>query len=134
MFLFIPATCIRVSVRWRGFIETVLDQLYCLLRTVSVQALVNSSCALTFCRPTVRASNSFLLARDLRIPMSPTDQWSPLHPGEAARLQSGIGHHPIGYAISSILFLMPSNGFARQMKLEWFGNSDCDFGACSIDG
>jgi hypothetical protein len=32
------------------------------------------------------------------------------------------------------LFLMSSDGFARQMKLEWIDNSNCDFRACSIDG
>jgi hypothetical protein len=32
------------------------------------------------------------------------------------------------------LFVMSSDGFARQMKLEWIDNSSCDYRACSIDG
>jgi hypothetical protein len=32
------------------------------------------------------------------------------------------------------LFVMSSDGFARQMKLEWIDNSNCDYRACSIDG
>jgi hypothetical protein len=32
------------------------------------------------------------------------------------------------------LFVMSSDGFARQMKLEWIDNSSCDYLACSIDG
>jgi hypothetical protein len=29
---------------------------------------------------------------------------------------------------------MSSDGFARQMKLEWIDNSNYDYRACSIDG
>jgi hypothetical protein len=32
------------------------------------------------------------------------------------------------------LFVMSSDGFARQMKLEWVDNTNCDYRACSIDG
>ena len=32
------------------------------------------------------------------------------------------------------LFVMSSDGFARQMKLEWIDNSNYDYRACFIDG
>ena len=32
------------------------------------------------------------------------------------------------------LFVMSSDGFARQMKLEWVDNTNYDYRACSIDG
>ena len=31
------------------------------------------------------------------------------------------------------LFVMSSDGFARQVKLEWVDNTNCDYRACSID-
>ena len=49
-------------------------------------------------------------------------------------VQSGIWAPPDWIRDQWDLFLMSSNGFARQLKLEWLDNSNCDYRACSIDG
>ncbi|HEX4653424.1 MAG TPA: hypothetical protein VH227_04175 [Candidatus Udaeobacter sp.] len=49
-------------------------------------------------------------------------------------VQSGIWAPPDWLRDQLDLFMMSSNGFARQMKLEWVDNSNCDYRACSIDG
>jgi len=51
-----------------------------------------------------------------------------------ASVQSGIWAPPDWIRDQWDLFLMSSNGFARQMKLEWVDNSNCDYRACLIDG
>ena len=51
-----------------------------------------------------------------------------------ASVQSGVWAPPDWIRDQWDLFLMSSNGFARQMKLEWLDNSNCDYRACSIDG
>ena len=49
-------------------------------------------------------------------------------------VQSGIWAPPDWIRDQLELFVMSSNGFARQMKWEWIDNSNCDFKASSIDG
>jgi hypothetical protein len=49
-------------------------------------------------------------------------------------VQSGIWTPPDWISDQLDLFVMSSDGFARQMKLEWVDNSNCDYRACSIDG
>jgi hypothetical protein len=49
-------------------------------------------------------------------------------------VQSGIWAPPDWIRDQLDLFVMSSSGFARQMKLEWVDNSNCDFQACTIDG
>jgi hypothetical protein len=49
-------------------------------------------------------------------------------------VQSGIWAPPDWIRDQLDLFVMSSSGFARQMKLEWIDNSNCDYRACSIDG
>jgi hypothetical protein len=49
-------------------------------------------------------------------------------------VQSGIWAPPDWIRDQLDLFVMSSTGFARQMKLEWIDNSNCDYRACSIDG
>jgi len=51
-----------------------------------------------------------------------------------ASVQSGVWAPPDWIRDQWDLFVMSSNGFARQMKLEWLDNSNCDYRACSIDG
>jgi hypothetical protein len=51
-----------------------------------------------------------------------------------ASVQSGIWAPPDWIRDQWDVFLMSSNGFARQMKLEWLDNSNFDYRACSIDG
>jgi hypothetical protein len=51
-----------------------------------------------------------------------------------ASVQSGIWAPPDWIRDQWDLFVMSSNGFARQMKLEWLDNSNYDYRACSIDG
>ena len=51
-----------------------------------------------------------------------------------ASVQSGFWAPPDWIRDQWDLFLMSSNGFARQTKLEWVDNSNCDYRACSIDG
>ena len=52
----------------------------------------------------------------------------------AGSLQSGIWAPPDWIRDQLDLFVMSSDGFARQMKLEWIDNSNCDYRACSIAG
>ena len=49
-------------------------------------------------------------------------------------VQSGIWAPPDWIRDQLDLFVMSSESFARQMKLEWIDNSNCDFRACAIDG
>jgi hypothetical protein len=49
-------------------------------------------------------------------------------------VQGGIWAPPDWIRDQWDLFVMSSNGFARQMKLEWIDNTNCDYRACSIDG
>jgi hypothetical protein len=49
-------------------------------------------------------------------------------------VQTGIWAPPDWIRDQLDLFVMSSDGFARQMKLEWIDNSNCDYRACSIDG
>ena len=49
-------------------------------------------------------------------------------------VQSGIWAPPDWIRNQWDLFLMSSDGFARQLKLKWLDNSNCDYRACSIDG
>jgi len=51
-----------------------------------------------------------------------------------ASVQTGVWAPPDWIHDQWDLFLMSSNGFARQMRLEWVDNSNCDYRACSIDG
>lgn len=51
-----------------------------------------------------------------------------------ASVQNGIWAPPDWIRDQWDLFLMSSNGFARQMKLEWVDNTNYDYRACSIDG
>jgi hypothetical protein len=49
-------------------------------------------------------------------------------------VQSGIWAPPDWIRDQLDLFVMSSDGFARQMKLEWIDNTNYDYRACSIDG
>ena len=49
-------------------------------------------------------------------------------------VQSGIWAPPDWIRDQLDLFLMSSDRFARQMKLEWIDNGNYDYRACSIDG
>ena len=50
-------------------------------------------------------------------------------------VQSGVWAPPdFGYAIRLDLFVMSSDGFARQMRWEWIDNSKYDYRGYSIDG
>jgi len=51
-----------------------------------------------------------------------------------ASVQTGVWAPPDWIRDQCDLFLMSSNGFAHQLKLEWVDNSNCDYRACSIDG
>jgi hypothetical protein len=51
-----------------------------------------------------------------------------------ATVQSGIWAPPNWTRDQLDLFVMSSEGFARQMKWEWVDNSNYDYRACSIDG
>jgi hypothetical protein len=51
-----------------------------------------------------------------------------------ASVQSGIWAPPDWIRDQWDLFVMSSNGFARQMELEWLDNSNCDYRACLIVG
>jgi len=49
-------------------------------------------------------------------------------------VQRGIWAPPDWIRDQLDLFVMSSEGFARQMKLEWVDNTNYDYRACSIDG
>jgi hypothetical protein len=49
-------------------------------------------------------------------------------------VQTGIWAPPDWIRDQLDLFVLSSDGFARQMKWEWIDNSNYDFRACSIDG
>jgi len=51
-----------------------------------------------------------------------------------ASVQSGVWAPPDWIRDQLDLFVMSSDGFARQMQLEWLDNSNRDYRACSIDG
>jgi hypothetical protein len=48
-------------------------------------------------------------------------------------VQRGISAPPDWIRDQLDLFVMSSEGFARQMKLEWVDNTNYDYRACSID-
>jgi hypothetical protein len=49
-------------------------------------------------------------------------------------VQSGVWAPPDWIRDQLDLFVMSSDGFARQMRWEWIDNSNYDYRACSIDG
>jgi hypothetical protein len=49
-------------------------------------------------------------------------------------VQSGVWAPPDWIRDQLDLFVMSSDGFARQMKWEWIDNSNYDYRGCSIDG
>jgi hypothetical protein len=49
-------------------------------------------------------------------------------------LERGIWAPPDWIRDQLDLFVMSSDGFARQMKLKWIDNTNYDYRACSIDG
>jgi len=49
-------------------------------------------------------------------------------------VQHGIWAPPDWIRDQLDLFVMSSEGFARQMKVEWVDNTNYDYRACSIDG
>jgi hypothetical protein len=49
-------------------------------------------------------------------------------------VQSGIWAPPDWIGDQLDLFVMSSDGFARQMRWEWIDNTNYDYRACSIDG